>query len=118
VNAIEELGLFALAFEGAFEDHPWGPEPTVFKAANGKMFVMAWPEEAKGALAVTVKLTPDEAGAALGLPFVRVAPYLGRYSWITADVTSEVEMDIALEWVRRSWELVTARGKRRSGDGR
>ena len=28
---------FALAFEGAYEDHPFGEEVNVFKAANGKI---------------------------------------------------------------------------------
>ena len=62
---------------------------------------------------VVVKLTPEEAEAALTLPFVTPAPYLARYSWVSSLVSSPVEFDITMEWVARSHELVTAKGSKR-----
>ncbi len=109
---LEQLRKLALAFPGAYEDWPWGDEDPVFKAANKKVFAMTG-HDAEGVLKVTVKLSPDEAEAALLLPFVSVAAYVGRHGWVTARVEQEVEFDIATEWVGRSHELVTAKAGRR-----
>jgi hypothetical protein len=58
-------------------------------------------------LSATMKLTAAEGAAALTLPFVRVA--IWPRSWVTATVSTEAERDIALEWVSRSYELVSAK---------
>lgn len=109
----DSLHTFALSFDGAFEDHPFGLDTTVYKAPNGKMFVIC-SEDAAGALLATVKLTPDEGAAALTLPFVSVARYVGRYGWVTAHIREEVELDITLEWVRRSFDLVAPKRRAKS----
>jgi predicted DNA-binding protein (MmcQ/YjbR family) len=109
VSHLERLKSFGLGLDGAWEDHPWGPESTVLKTAAGKMFVVCSEDEA-GTVSATVKLTPDEGGAALSLPFVGVAKYVGRYGWVTAHVSNEPELDITLGWVRRSHEIVNGRG--------
>lgn len=108
---------FALAFEGAYEDHPFGEEVNVFKAANRKMFVIC-SESAEGWLRASLKLTPDEAMAALSLPFVSPAPYLARHGWVQAVCATETELEITLDWVRRSHELVAAGTRRTTGRGR
>jgi predicted DNA-binding protein (MmcQ/YjbR family) len=56
-------------------------------------------------LTVTMKLTPEEREIALGLPSVRVAAYVGRYGWVTAEVTGEESCENALEWLRESYWL-------------
>jgi predicted DNA-binding protein (MmcQ/YjbR family) len=56
-------------------------------------------------LTVTVKLTPEEREIALALPYVRVAAYVGRYGWVTAEVTDEETLENALEWLRESYWL-------------
>jgi len=108
----EQFRPLALAFPGAFEDYPFGIGETVYKAANGKMFAMC-PADHEAPFSVTLKLTPEEAEAALTLPFVSPAPYLARYSWVAALVTSPVEFDITMEWVTRSHELVTTKASKR-----
>ena len=105
---------FALAFEGAYEDHPFGEESNVFKAANGKMFVIS-SKGANGALRASLKLAPDEALAALSLPFVSPAPYLARHSWVQSVCTTETELEITLEWVSHSHQLVAAGARRKAG---
>ena len=108
----EQLRPLALGFPGAFEDYPFGDGETVYKAANAKMFAMC-PADPEAPFSVVLKLTPEEAEAALTLPFVSPAPYLARYSWVAALVSSPIEFDIMLEWLARSHELVTAKGSKR-----
>lgn len=67
----------------------------------------------EGATTLTLKLTPGESEAALLLPFVSVAAYVGRYGWVTAAVTNEVEWEIVHPWISHSYELVTWPRRRR-----
>jgi hypothetical protein len=39
------------------------------------------------------------------LPYVRTARYVGRYGWVTAEVTDEESLAAALEWLRESYWL-------------
>jgi len=106
VSYLQHARALALSFDGAWEDYPWEPTNPVYKTAKGKIFLFAGERE-DGAATLTVKLTPDEGAAALLLPFVSIAPYVGRYGWVTATVATDVEWDIASPWVERSYELVT-----------
>jgi predicted DNA-binding protein (MmcQ/YjbR family) len=54
---------------------------------------------------LTVKLTSEEREIAMLLPFVSTARYVGRYGWITAEVSDEESLDAALEWLRESYWL-------------
>lgn len=100
-----DFGEYALGFEGSWLDHSWDIEGDVFKTAKGKIFLICRGDDRWAS--ATVKLTPAEGSTALTLPFVRVAGWPLR--WVTATVTNEVERDIALEWVSRSYELVSAK---------
>jgi predicted DNA-binding protein (MmcQ/YjbR family) len=91
----------ALSFPEAYEDAPWGFP--VFKVANNRMF--AWMQIDADSVRVTVKLTPEEREIAHLLPYVRRASHVGRYGWITADVTDEETLEAALEWLRESYWL-------------
>jgi predicted DNA-binding protein (MmcQ/YjbR family) len=104
------LKTFAMAFPDAREEYPFGAETTMYKAANGKMFALCG--ETDVGIDVSLKLTPEEGEEALTLPFVRPAPYMARHAWINARVSNPVEFDMLVQWVRRSHELVTAKGKR------
>ncbi len=106
----EVLRAFALEFDGAREDFPWEWGHPVFKTAKGKIFVMATPEG--DGFRMSLKLTLDEASEALTFPFVSVAPYVGRYGWVSVAVHSDAEWDIAIPWIRRSYDLVTGPAKR------
>ena len=92
----------ALSFPQAYEDRPWGDFP-VFKVGANKVF--GWLVEEPDAVRLTVKLTPEEREIAHLLPYVRRARYLGRYGWITAEVTDEESLEAALEWLRESYWL-------------
>ena len=56
-------------------------------------------------LTLTVKLTSEEREIAMLLPYVSKARYVGRYGWITAEVTDEESLEAALEWLRESYWL-------------
>jgi hypothetical protein len=52
-----------------------------------------------------VKPTAEEREIAMLLPFVSSARCVGRYGWITAEVTEEQSLDAALAWLRESCRL-------------
>ena len=97
----ERVRELALSFPEAYEDEPWGHP--VFKVAENRMFASMSVEE--GCVSLTVKLTAEEREIAFLLPFVRRARYVGRYGWVTAEVTDEDSLDCALEWLRESYWL-------------
>jgi len=96
-DRIREL---ALSFPEAYEDEPWGHP--VFKVAENRMFG-AMSNEAP--IKLTVKLTAEEREIAMLLPFVSIARYVGRYGWITAEITDEESLEAGLEWLRESYWL-------------
>ena len=106
-----EIRNFALSFEGSREEFSFGSDHPVFKAPNGKMFAIA--SEREEGTSVSLKLTPEEASEALTLPFVRPAPYLARNHWVMSVVSNEAECDMTFTWIRRSYELVTAKPVRK-----
>jgi predicted DNA-binding protein (MmcQ/YjbR family) len=97
----ERVRALALSFPETYEDSPWGHP--VFKVGDNKMFASM--SNADDPLTLTVKLTPEEREIALTLPYVQVAAYVGRYGWVTAEVSDEESLDNALEWLRESYWL-------------
>ncbi len=96
----DRIRSLALSFPEVYEDSPWGHP--VFKVAENRMFASMSNE---APIRLTVKLTAEEREIALLLPFVSVARYVGRYGWVTAEVTDEESLDAALEWLRESYWL-------------
>lgn len=110
-SSAEEVRSFALSFDGSREEYPFGPDSAVFKAANGKIFAIL--SEHPDGTHVSLKLTPEEVIEAMTLPFVRPAPYLARNHWVMPVISGPAELDMALGWIRRSHELVTAKPVRK-----
>jgi predicted DNA-binding protein (MmcQ/YjbR family) len=97
----ERIRQVALSLPGSYEDEPWGHP--VFKVGDNKMFGSM---SVDGDVArLTMKLTAEEREVAELLPFVRKAKYVGRYGWVTAEVTDEESLTAALEWLRESYWL-------------
>jgi predicted DNA-binding protein (MmcQ/YjbR family) len=96
-DRIREL---ALSFPESYEDEPWGHP--VFKVAENRMFASISNE---APIKLTVKLTAEEREIAMLLPFVSIARYVGRYGWITAEITDEESLEAGLEWLRESYWL-------------
>ena len=97
-DRIREL---ALSLPETYEDEPWGHP--VFKVADNRMFASM--SENGRTVSLTVKLTAEEREIAHLLPYVSRARYVGRYGWITAEVTDDESLEAALEWVRESYWL-------------
>ena len=109
----ERIRALALSLPATYEDEPWGHP--VFKVASNRMF--ATMSVADDVVAVTVKLTAEEREIAHLLPYVRTARYVGRYGWITADVTDDESLAAALEWIRESYWLRAPAELRRAVEG-
>jgi predicted DNA-binding protein (MmcQ/YjbR family) len=101
VSHTERIRALALSFPETYEDRPWGYP--VFKVGDNKMF--AGMSDREDPVSLTVKLTPEEREIALHMPNVVVARYVGRYGWVTAEVTDEESLENALEWLRESYWL-------------
>jgi predicted DNA-binding protein (MmcQ/YjbR family) len=97
----ERIRRLALSFPETYEDRPWGHP--VFKVGDNKMFAAM--SDGEDPVSVTVKLTPEEREIALHFPYVSVARYVGRYGWVTAELTDEESLQNALEWLRESYWL-------------
>jgi predicted DNA-binding protein (MmcQ/YjbR family) len=99
--AADRIRELALSFPETYEDEPWGHP--VFKVGQNKMFAAM--SVGPRAVELTVKLTAEEREIAGLLPFVRTARYVGRYGWVTAEVSDEESLEAALEWLRESYWL-------------
>ena len=97
----ERLRQVALSLPEAYEDAPWGNP--VFKVADNRMFCSMSVRERT--VDLTLKLTAEEREIAHLLPFVREAAYVGRWGWITAEVSDDESLEAAIEWLLESYWL-------------
>ena len=97
----QRIRELALSFPETYEDSPWGHP--VFKVGDNKMFAAM--SDGEEPVSLTVKLTAEEREIALHFPHVSVARYVGRYGWVTAEVSDEETLESALEWLRESYWL-------------
>jgi len=101
VTFADRIRELALSLPETYEDEPWGHP--VFKVGDNRMFASM--SSAGDKVQLTVKLTAEEREIANLLPFVSRARYVGRYGWVTAEVTDEESLEAALEWLRESYWL-------------
>ncbi|MFG3145917.1 MmcQ/YjbR family DNA-binding protein [Streptomyces sp. NPDC048243] len=103
----QKVREFALGLPGATEEFPWGE--TVAKA-NKKVFVFLGVDDGSHPLAVTVKLTDEEAHAhALTSPGAEPAGYgLGRAGWvrIPLEEPGSPQAELLCDWVEESYRVV------------
>ena len=95
-----------LAFEGAVEDFPFGPETSVFKVA-GKMFALSG--LGRVPLSVSVKCEPELAeGLRAAHPAIRPGYHLNKRHWNTISLDGSLPDEIVLQMLEDSYDLVVA----------
>jgi predicted DNA-binding protein (MmcQ/YjbR family) len=92
----------------AWEDHPWGD--TVFKIKD-KVFAFLGHRHAPS---VTVKAPPDELEILLAASFIKRSRYIGRYGWVTVTIEDDEALQLALDLIDDSYEIVKSRQRPRS----
>lgn len=100
------LQTYCLAFPGAVEEYPWNE---VAYKVKGKGF--AFTSGDRPTLVVTVKVDPDSRPVLLQQPGVSVAQYVGRFGWLTVQITDDATFDLAREMIAQSHALVSKKRK-------
>jgi len=100
----ETIQAHCMSKPDAFEDYPWGE--TVWKVKpKDKVFCFG------GQTRMTVRATMDEQAALTQLPGIIPAPYLARHGWVHVDLSIPQNLEMAIDLIDRSYELVTAKAK-------
>ena len=66
---------------------------------------------------VTVKAAPEDADVLVQMPHIAVAPYVGRYGWVTVAIEDEAALDQAMALISMSYDLVRRGGSRKRQRG-
>ncbi len=122
------LRRLLLSPPGAIEDHPFGPEPDVYKV-GGRMFALVSTEpgdsrneslgrtasrfsssaEAKPQLTITLKLEPLHGQLLRAQhPSVRPGYHMNKDHWNTITIDRHVLDEELAEWIDESYSLVVA----------
>ena len=103
---LSKLREHCLVKPGSYEDYPW--DQLAFKVApSGKMFCScsgAYPS-------ITVKSTLDKQSALIQHPSIEVAAYVGRHGWVTVNIQSDDEFELACDLIDESYALVAPKRK-------
>src|SRR6185312_12848577 len=90
---------------GAVEEYP---REEIIRKIGGKVFAIT----SKDSSRVTLKSTPAKQSALIQHPHIEVAPYVGRYGWVTIDMVDEETLQLALKLADESYELAANPKKR------
>jgi predicted DNA-binding protein (MmcQ/YjbR family) len=104
-----DIRAYCLDLPDTWEDYPWGD--IVYKVGT-KMFVGLGTQ---APLTVTVKATPEDAEELIEYPHISVAPYVGRYGWVSVAIEDEAALDQALALISMSYDLVRKGSRSRRG---
>jgi predicted DNA-binding protein (MmcQ/YjbR family) len=106
-----QLKAHCLSLDGAQETFPFGPDVSVFKASNGKMFALSMSDQKP--LAVSVKVDPEE-GVLLRGTYEAIEPgyHLNKQHWVTVTLGGDAPAKLVRELVTDSHALVAPKRKR------
>ena len=102
-----DIRAYCLDLPDVWEDYPWGD--IVYKVGP-KMFAALGGGEKTS---VTVKAMPEDAEILVQMPHINVAPYVGRYGWVTVAIADEAALDQAMALISMSYDLVKRGGSRK-----
>lgn len=100
----QELRSYCLSFEGAVEEFPWNE--VVFKV-KGKIFVFTSGD--RPVITISAKPLPENREMFLGIPGVRVAPYVGRFGWVLMTIQDQASLDLAKDLIAESYAVMANR---------
>lgn len=112
---LEQLRAVCLELPGAFADHPFGPETTVFKiqspvarsSAPAKMFALLW--ENREGVTVNLKCEPALAEQLRAIhPEITPGYHMNKNHWNTVDCVGQLPEEIIKDLVEDSYDLVVA----------
>src|SRR5258708_2666635 len=109
-EVFKQLRDRCLEKEGAVEEYPW--EHVGWKV-GGKLFAIG----GENSNVVTLKSTPEKQQALIQHPAIGVAAYVGRYGWVTVTIEDSATLDIALDLVDESYDLVRKKGRKKKATG-
>lgn len=105
-----ELEAFCLSFDKVEVAHPW--DHTDFRV-NGKTFVFTSGD--RPTIIISAKPLPENREMFLQLPGVSVAAYVGRFGWLTVEITDQSSLEVAKDMIAESYASMTkkktAKGK-------
>jgi predicted DNA-binding protein (MmcQ/YjbR family) len=107
---VSDVQAYCLAFDGAYEDYPWGE--VVYKVGANKMFAAIG---GRAGLHLTVKATPADAEVLVQLPGIEKAAYIGRWGWVTLTIMDAATWSQARELIAQSYALVAPKRRRKPG---
>jgi predicted DNA-binding protein (MmcQ/YjbR family) len=106
MTSFQRISEHCLSKPGAYEDHPWGE--TVFKVPpKGKIFCFSGTEDP----VISVKSTVEKQAALIQHPNIEVAAYVGRYGWVRVWLRDEETLDIALDLIDESYDMIAPKRK-------
>ncbi len=109
---LDSLRRLLLSKPGTVEDHPFGPEPHVYKV-GGRMFALV--SAAQPRQAITLKLDPLHGQLLRAQhPSVRPGYHMNKDHWNTVVLDRNVIDEELAEWIDESYDLVVERLPRRA----
>jgi predicted DNA-binding protein (MmcQ/YjbR family) len=110
---LDSLRRHLLSKPGAVEDHPFGPEPHVYKV-GGRMFALVGPGRPSE---ITLKLDPLHGQLLRAQhPSVRPGYHMNKDHWNTVVLDRNVIDEELAEWIDESYDLVVASLSRKARD--
>ncbi|HLX83073.1 MAG TPA: MmcQ/YjbR family DNA-binding protein [Terriglobales bacterium] len=93
------------------EDMPWDDD-LCFKV-RGKIFTGVLLSDGRFPR-ITLKCTPEAFHELLEVEGISIAPYVGRYNWVTLAISNVLPTDELEFLIRRSYDLVAAKAPKKS----
>ena len=109
---LDHIRKLCLSFPDVTEDMPWADD-LCFKV-RGKIFTGMVLADGRFPR-ITLKCTPDKFRELLEVDGISIAPYVGRYNWVTLANSNILPANELEALIRQSYDLVIAKApKKRS----
>ncbi len=100
---IEMVTAVCQSMPGAMEDHPFGPDPTVYKV-GGKLFALIG-LSGIGA-GVNLKIPPEDSAALCQIDGIEPGYHMNKKHWITVYFQEATDGELLTELIEDSYAVV------------